>query len=48
MCRASGWILPGTLPAVLADYNRLERIITNLLSNALKYSDRRDAGTDSC
>jgi signal transduction histidine kinase len=30
--------LPGDLPAVFADYNRLERIITNLLSNALKYS----------
>jgi len=31
--------LPADLPAVLADYNRLERIVTNLLSNALKYSD---------
>jgi PAS domain S-box-containing protein len=30
--------LPQRLPAVLADYDRLERIITNLLSNALKYS----------
>lgn len=30
--------VPADLPAVLADYNRLERIITNLLSNALKYS----------
>jgi len=27
------------LPTVSADYNRLERIIANLLSNALKYSD---------
>jgi len=27
------------LPEVFADYNRLERILTNLLSNALKYSD---------
>jgi signal transduction histidine kinase len=27
------------LPLGLADYNRLERIFTNLLSNALKYSD---------
>lgn len=26
------------LPRVYADYNRLERIFTNLLSNALKYS----------
>jgi PAS domain S-box-containing protein len=26
------------LPPVLADYNRLERIVINLLSNALKYS----------
>ncbi|MHB9023622.1 MAG: sensor histidine kinase [Armatimonadota bacterium] len=30
---------PADLPEVLADYNRLERIVTNLLSNALKYSD---------
>ena len=30
--------VPDDLPAVHADYNRLERIITNLLSNALKYS----------
>ncbi len=30
--------VPEDLPAVLADGNRLERIITNLLSNALKYS----------
>ena len=30
--------LPADLPAVLADYNRLERIVINLLSNALKYS----------
>ncbi len=27
------------VPAVLADYDRLERIIANLLSNAFKYSD---------
>ena len=31
--------LPDDLPPVRADYNRLERIVTNLLSNALKYSD---------
>jgi two-component system phosphate regulon sensor histidine kinase PhoR len=31
--------LPAALPPVLADYNRLERIIVNLLSNALKYSE---------
>lgn len=30
--------LPDDLPAVYADANRLERILTNLLSNALKYS----------
>jgi len=30
--------LPPGLPAVRADYNRLERIVINLLSNALKYS----------
>ncbi|HEX2948863.1 MAG TPA: PAS domain S-box protein [Armatimonadota bacterium] len=30
--------IPPDLPAVTADYNRLERILTNLLSNALKYS----------
>ncbi|MHB0938506.1 MAG: PAS domain-containing protein [Armatimonadota bacterium] len=30
--------VPGDLPPVWADYNRLERIFTNLLSNALKYS----------
>ncbi len=29
---------PADLPPVCADYNRLERILTNLLSNALKYS----------
>ena len=28
-----------TLPRVVADSNRLERVVTNLLSNALKYSD---------
>lgn len=27
------------LPPVLADYNRLDRIFSNLLSNAMKYSD---------
>jgi len=27
------------LPPVLADYDRLERIVSNLLSNAVKYSD---------
>lgn len=31
--------LPPDLPPVQADYNRLDRIMTNLLSNALKYSD---------
>ncbi|HOG46913.1 MAG TPA: ATP-binding protein [Anaerolineae bacterium] len=30
--------VPDGLPPVLADTNRLERILTNLLSNALKYS----------
>ncbi|MHB9024635.1 MAG: PAS domain-containing sensor histidine kinase [Armatimonadota bacterium] len=30
--------LPDDLPPVSADYHRLERIFTNLLSNALKYS----------
>ncbi len=30
--------LPTDLPAVTADYNRLERIFINLLSNALVYS----------
>jgi PAS domain S-box-containing protein len=29
----------GDLPPVAADYNRLERILLNLLTNALKYSD---------
>jgi len=31
--------VPEELPLVSADYNRLERVFTNLLSNALKYSD---------
>lgn len=31
--------VPADLPAVSADYNRLERIAINLLSNALKFSD---------
>ncbi len=31
--------LSPALPPVWADYDRLERILTNLLSNALKYSD---------
>ena len=31
--------VPDELPPVSADYNRLERILTNLLTNALKYSD---------
>ncbi|HEY3416986.1 MAG TPA: PAS domain S-box protein, partial [Armatimonadota bacterium] len=31
--------IPDDLSPVLADYNRLDRIATNLLSNALKYSD---------
>ena len=30
--------IPPDLPAVCADYNRLERILLNLLSNAFKYS----------
>jgi len=30
--------IPTDLPPVYADYNRLERILVNLLSNALKYS----------
>jgi len=30
--------IPSNLPPVAADYDRLERIMTNLLSNALKYS----------
>ncbi|OPZ86410.1 MAG: Sensor protein SrrB [bacterium ADurb.Bin429] len=30
--------VPPNLPAVRADYDRLDRIMTNLLSNALKYS----------
>ncbi|MHB9134664.1 MAG: PAS domain S-box protein [Armatimonadota bacterium] len=31
--------VPADLPEVAADYGRLERILVNLLSNALKYSD---------
>ena len=31
--------MPADLPPVCADYARLERILVNLLSNALKYSD---------
>ncbi|HEY3417449.1 MAG TPA: PAS domain S-box protein, partial [Armatimonadota bacterium] len=31
--------IPPDLPTVSADYDRLERIFANLLSNALKYSD---------
>ena len=31
--------VPDDLPEINADYDRLERIFTNLLSNALKYSD---------
>lgn len=31
--------MPADLPAVFADYNQLERILINLLSNALKYSN---------
>jgi signal transduction histidine kinase len=30
--------VPDDIPPVVADYARLERIITNLLTNALKYS----------
>lgn len=33
------WRLPKAYPRVLADPDRLERILTNLLSNALKYSE---------
>jgi PAS domain S-box-containing protein len=32
-------VIPENLPLVLADRDRLERILTNLISNALKYSD---------
>jgi len=32
--------IPSELPALDIDQNRLERILTNLLSNALKYSSR--------
>ncbi len=35
--------VPPKLPTVLADQNRLERIVTNLLTNAFKYSE---PGTD--
>ncbi len=31
--------LPTTVPVIQADADRLERILTNLISNALKYSD---------
>jgi signal transduction histidine kinase len=31
--------IPAKLPPVLADYDRLDRILSNLLSNAIKYSD---------
>lgn len=31
--------IPTELPPVLADYDRLDRILSNLLSNAMKYSD---------
>lgn len=37
--------VPADLPSVSADYARLERILVNLLSNALKYSD---PGTPVC
>lgn len=37
--------VPADLPLVSADYARLERILVNLLSNALKYSD---PGTPVC
>jgi signal transduction histidine kinase len=33
--------VPPVLPAVLADPDRLDRILTNLVGNALKYSPRR-------
>jgi len=35
--------IPETLPPVRADINRLERILVNLLSNALKYSPAESA-----
>ncbi len=38
---------PAELPPVLADGDRLERILTNLLSNALKYSPTRSPVTVS-
>ncbi|HEY3376970.1 MAG TPA: PAS domain-containing protein [Armatimonadota bacterium] len=31
--------IPADLPMLCADYNRLDRIVMNLLTNALKYSD---------
>lgn len=39
--------LPDALPPVRADYDRLERIIMNLLSNALKYSPPEEPVTIS-
>lgn len=40
--------VPSELPAVSADPDRLERILTNLLSNALKYSPPESSVTLGC
>ncbi len=38
-CRAFSLDIAGEASPALADYDRLDRIMSNLLSNALKYSD---------